>query len=41
MAELKTKEGELTTADLASYGIPPKQPDGPPAGERPRAENSG
>ena len=29
MAELKTKEGELTTADLASYGIPPKQPDGP------------
>ena len=29
MAELKTKEEELTTADLASYGIPPKQPDGP------------
>jgi hypothetical protein len=29
MAELKTKEGELTAADLASYGIPPKQPDGP------------
>ena len=29
MAELKTKEGELTRADLASYGIPPKQPDGP------------
>jgi hypothetical protein len=30
MAELlKTKEGELTTADLASYGIPPKQPEGP------------
>ena len=30
MAELlKTKESELTTADLASYGIPPKQPDGP------------
>jgi len=30
MAELlKTKEAELTTADLASYGIPPKQPDGP------------
>jgi len=28
MAELKTKEGELTTADLASYGIPPKQRDG-------------
>jgi hypothetical protein len=30
MAELlKTKEEELTTADLASYGIPPKQPEGP------------
>lgn len=29
MAELKTKERELTTADLASYGIPSKQPDGP------------
>jgi hypothetical protein len=30
MAEvLKTKEAELTTADLASYGIPPKQPEGP------------
>jgi hypothetical protein len=29
MAELKTKEGELTTAELASYGIPQKQPDGP------------
>jgi hypothetical protein len=29
MAELKTKEEELTTGDLASYGIPPKQPDGP------------
>ncbi|HEX9120799.1 MAG TPA: hypothetical protein VF840_09695 [Terriglobales bacterium] len=29
MAELKTKEGELTTADMASYGIPPKQPDKP------------
>jgi uncharacterized protein YjbJ (UPF0337 family) len=27
MAELKTKEGELTTADLASYGIPQKQPE--------------
>ena len=25
MAELKTKEGELTPAELASYGIPPKQ----------------
>jgi len=29
MAELKTKEEELTTAELANYGIPPKQPDGP------------
>jgi hypothetical protein len=29
MAELKRKEEELTTADLASYGIPAKQPEGP------------
>lgn len=29
MAELKTKEGELTTADLASFGILQKQPGGP------------
>jgi len=29
MAELQTKEGELTPAELASYGIPPKPPDGP------------
>jgi len=30
MAELlKTREAELTTADLASYGIPPKHPEGP------------
>jgi hypothetical protein len=29
MAELKTKEGELTTADLASHGVAQKQPDGP------------
>jgi hypothetical protein len=28
-AELKTKEGPLTTVDLASFGIPPKQPDKP------------
>jgi hypothetical protein len=28
MTELKTKEGELTDADLAAYGIPPKQSDG-------------
>ena len=27
MAELKAKEGELTTADLASFGILPKQPE--------------
>jgi hypothetical protein len=27
MAKLKRKEGKLTAADLASYGIPPKQPD--------------
>jgi hypothetical protein len=29
MAELKTKDEELTTDDLASYSIPPKQPEGP------------
>ena len=29
MAELKKKNEELTTDDLASYGIPPKQPEGP------------
>src|SRR5512146_2604400 len=29
MAELKKKEGELTTADLAGYGIPSKQLEGP------------
>jgi hypothetical protein len=29
MAELKAKEGELTTADLASYGIQLKHLDGP------------
>ena len=29
MAELRPKKGELTAADLASYGISPKQPDGP------------
>jgi|GEM_PF-2914025 hypothetical protein len=29
MAELHTKEGELTPAELATYGIEPKQPDGP------------
>ena len=29
MAELKRKEDELTSAELASYGVAPKQPDGP------------
>ncbi len=29
MAELQTKEGELTAAELKTYGIEPKQPDGP------------
>ena len=29
MAELKRKEGELTTAELAGYGAEEKQPDGP------------
>jgi hypothetical protein len=29
MAELKTKEGELTTAEMATYGIPPEQTDRP------------
>ena len=29
MAELKRKEGELTTAELAGYGIAQKLPDGP------------
>jgi len=28
MAERKKKKGKLTAADLASYGITPKQPDG-------------
>jgi hypothetical protein len=29
MAEPKTKEGELTPAELATYGIPPEQTEGP------------
>ena len=29
MAELKRKEGELTTVELASYGVAQKLPDGP------------
>ena len=42
MAELTRKEGELTTADLASYGIPPKHPEGPKLvkGQEPEAPNS-
>jgi hypothetical protein len=38
MAELKRKEGELTTAALASYGIPQKQPDGPKLVKAPEQE---
>jgi hypothetical protein len=40
MAELKTKDEELTTPDLGTYGIPSKQPEGPKS-EGPRAGNSG
>jgi hypothetical protein len=29
MAELKTKDGELTTAELTRFGILPSQPDEP------------
>jgi uncharacterized protein YjbJ (UPF0337 family) len=29
MAELETKEGPLTTVELAKYGIPPTQPEEP------------
>jgi len=39
MAELKRRKEELTTAELASYGVPQKQP--AQAGERPGARNSG
>ncbi len=38
MALLKTKEGELTTAELASYGIPEKQPEGPKLVKSPEPE---
>jgi hypothetical protein len=38
MAELKRKEGELTTAGLASYGVPQKQPDGPKLVKAPERE---
>ena len=42
MAELKRKEGVLTTVDLASYGISPKHPEGPKLvkGQEPEAPNS-
>jgi hypothetical protein len=38
MGELKTKEGELTTAELATYGIPPEQTDGPQLVKGPQPE---
>ena len=38
MAELKTEERELTTADLASHGIPLEQPDGPKLVKAPELE---
>ena len=38
MAELKIKEGDLTTAELATYGIPPKQPEGPKLVKGPEPE---
>jgi|SRR5579859_1051504 len=38
MAELKRKEEELTTAELASYGIPEKQPEGPKLVKSPERE---
>jgi hypothetical protein len=39
MAELKRKEEEFTTADLASYSVVQKQPDGPKLvkGQEPKA----
>src|SRR5665811_1045688 len=41
MDELKTNEGELTTADLASHGIAQEQPKGPKLvkGQEPEALN--
>ena len=41
MAELKRKEGELTTAELVSYGVAQKQPDGPKLVKGPRDGNPG
>ena len=38
MAELQTKEGELTAAELAAYGIEPTQPDGPKLVKSPEPE---
>jgi len=38
MAELKTKEGELTPAELAGYGIPLEQTDGPQLVKAPEPE---
>jgi len=38
MAELKRKEGELTTAELASDGVAQKQPDGPKLVRSPEPE---
>jgi hypothetical protein len=35
MAEHKTKDGPLTEAELATYGIPPKQRVEPTLGEKP------
>jgi len=31
---VETKEGPLTTAELAKYGIPPTQPEGPHLAKR-------
>jgi hypothetical protein len=40
--ETKTKEDELTPAELATYGISPKQPDEPKVikGQEPETENT-
>ena len=41
MAELKRIEEELPTAELASDGIPPKQPEGPKLVKGQEPETSG
>lgn len=41
MAEPQTKEGELTAAELATYGIKPKQPEGPKLVKAPEPETLG